>query len=185
MYSSSPVDFHFIADPVSQAYLETSFKLVKEPAVAIRCFFYPLSIEAMKARLARTASPTPEVPRYGELGSGHQAGTRTSAASSNTPDDMLIYSWHDEGPSGVRPSMYSADEQLFIHELLPTTVSHAMFVDSDAFFVTDPTRKVSYYLTLVSIKCSSLTYRPLAGIQLLVTRNDVGATDAPRRRREV
>jgi len=30
-------------------------------------------------------------------------------------------------------------DQLFLHEILPDTVKRSMFVDSDAFFMTDPT----------------------------------------------
>lgn len=48
MYSSSPVDFHLIADPVSQAYLENSFSLIKSPAVPIRIYFYPITNDAMQ-----------------------------------------------------------------------------------------------------------------------------------------
>lgn len=76
MHTSSPIDFHLIADEKSQEFLTNVFELIERPAYDIRVFFYPISIEAMNQRLRRTAVGRPGQERYMEMRSKHQAGTR-------------------------------------------------------------------------------------------------------------
>lgn len=75
MYTSSPIDFHLISDKEGQEFITGVLDLIEKPAVPIRVFFYPISMAAMQARLSRTANPIEGKPRYGELGTKHQAGT--------------------------------------------------------------------------------------------------------------
>jgi hypothetical protein len=73
-YSSSPLDFHIVADPSSQEYLEGLLSLVHKPVYDIRVFFYPISERAMTERLGRTARPREGYPAYGALGTTHPGG---------------------------------------------------------------------------------------------------------------
>jgi hypothetical protein len=74
MYTSSPIDFHLIADEESQIYLTNVFELIRRPAYDIRIFFYPLSLDAMEQRLRRTAVGRPGQERYMEMKTNHQSG---------------------------------------------------------------------------------------------------------------
>lgn len=74
MHSSSPLDFHLVADPTSQEYLEQLFSLIQKPAYNITVSFYPLSRQAMDQRLARTARPRAGYPLYGALDTNHHGG---------------------------------------------------------------------------------------------------------------
>jgi len=54
-YTSSPVDFHVVAYPDAQPYIEKNlFGLVNRPVHDVRAFFYPLTQDAKLARLDRT-----------------------------------------------------------------------------------------------------------------------------------
>jgi hypothetical protein len=81
MYTSSPLDFHLIVDADSQEYLTNAYNLIEKPVYDIRVYFYPISWKAMEERLARTAVGKPDQPRYMELGTKHQSGTRESSGS--------------------------------------------------------------------------------------------------------
>lgn len=84
MYTSSPVDFHLIADAKSQEFLTYSLSLVEKPVYDVRVYFYPISMDAMDQRLRRTAPGRGDNPRWGEMRSNHQSGWGESDTYSYT-----------------------------------------------------------------------------------------------------
>ena len=99
MYTSSPVDFHLITDEESQTYLSAVLELIEKPAHDIRIYFYPISLEAMEERLLRTAVWKKGQPRYMEMRTTHQSGTRelfshrTNEIFTNVTAGMMKVVW--------------------------------------------------------------------------------------------
>ena len=79
MYTSSPVDFHLIADPGGQRRIEELFSLVPNPLHDVRLYFYPVETPDMLARFDRAINAKPDMPKYGAIRSTHQAGNGSSA----------------------------------------------------------------------------------------------------------
>ncbi|KAK8846594.1 hypothetical protein IAR55_005680 [Kwoniella newhampshirensis] len=116
MYTSSPLDFHILVDTGSQKHLDNLLQLIPKPVYDVRVYYYLLSDAAMNARVKRTAIGKEGFPQWGQIGQNHQSGIGESWALCR-----------------------SIDAFLFLHEIISPSVTRAIFVDSDAFFITDPT----------------------------------------------
>ena len=87
--------------------------------------------------------------REGSIKSGHPSGIR-KPLSLNHPQPMLLIKWSD--PAGLM--------KLFLHELLPNDVTKAIFVDTDAFFLTDPALLWDEFSRLEPNVAVSMPYHP-------------------------
>ena len=139
MYTSWPLHFHIICDEAAQTFLETGFLLLTHPLHSISVRFYRLSSQSMSDRISRE----------GSIRTGHSAGNR-------------------KPPFGCFSTEHAANKlidlaglmKLFMHELLPDDVDKAIYVDTDAFFLTDPAllwEEFSHWNSEVSI---SMPYHP-------------------------
>ena len=117
MYTSRPLQFHIICDEAAQTYLETRFLLLTHPLHSVSVRFYRLSFQSMADR----------VSREGSLGTGHSAGTCTPPPACFSPEHAAKIFLDLDGLM-----------KLFMHEVLPDEVEKAIYVDTDAFFLTDP-----------------------------------------------
>lgn len=116
MYTSRPLHFHIICDEGAIAYLEPRFRLLRHPVHPITVRFYRLTRQSMVDRIARE----------GSLDTGHAAGIRT-------PLNPEVFESITDQPAVLAGLM-----KLFLHEVLPDDVEKAIYVDTDAFFLTDP-----------------------------------------------
>ena len=119
MYSSSPLAFHIICDESAQTYLQKRLALLTHPQHDVSVRFYRISHERMAAR----------IEREGALHTDHAAGVRKSCFAILVSTAPLMH---------LRPA--AGLMKLFVHEILPSTVERAIFVDTDAFFISDPTQ---------------------------------------------
>jgi lipopolysaccharide biosynthesis glycosyltransferase len=117
MYTSRPLHFHIVCDGAARVYLETRLHLLTHPVHNISVRFYQLSYETMRDRISRE----------GAINTGHSAGIR------------MLPSWPFSSQHAANQPTYLAGlMKLFLHELLPDDVEKAIYVDTDAFFLTDP-----------------------------------------------
>ena len=116
MYTTRPLHFHIICDEKAIAYLEPRFRLLTHPLHPITVSFYRLELKSMRDRIARE----------GTLSTGHAAGA-------GMPLLLKIFKPITDDAINLAGLM-----KLFLHEVLPDDVEKAIFVDTDAFFLTDP-----------------------------------------------
>ena len=117
MYTSRPLHFHIICDEAAQTYLESRLRLLTHPLHSVSVRFYQLSFQSMQDR----------VLREGAINTDHAAGMR------------MLLSRHFSSEHAANKFIDLAGlMKLFLHELLPDDVEKAIYVDTDAFFLTDP-----------------------------------------------
>jgi len=116
MYTSRPLEFHIICDDEAIAYLDSRLRLLTHPVHPITVRLYRITFESMVDRIARE----------GSLNTGHAAGVR------KLPNlTFRVYVANQVIDLGGLM-------KLFLHEVLSDKVEKAIYVDTDAFFLSDP-----------------------------------------------
>ena len=116
MYTSRPLHFHIVCDEAAEMYLQSRFRLLKNPLHSVYVRFYRLTFQSMLER----------VSREGAINTDHSAGIRTHSSA------------YFSEPTANKLNHLAGLMKLFLHEILPDDVEKAIFVDTDAFFLADP-----------------------------------------------